>query len=441
MSALRASIKKGTTAEFLASLSPGEAEHFFADWLIWARPDQLPPDRDADWTTWLLLGGRGAGKTRAGAEWVRGLVYGQDPFTAQPVGRIALVGEDYHAAAEVMVGGVSGLLSIHASQPAHERPRWILSRRCLEWPNGAVAQVFSSQDPEALRGPQFEAAWCDEIGKWQYAEETWDMLQFGLRLGACPRQAATTTPRPTSLIKRLLGDARTVVARSTTRDNAHNLAPGFIDTVVARYGGTRLGRQELEGELLEDHEGALWRRAQLEALRVEETPALKRLVVAIDPPAGGGKQSDLCGLVVAARGIDDKAYVLEDASFDAAHPKAWAQRAVQLYHHYKADALLAEINQGGDMVRTVIHGVDAAVPVKPVRATRGKWLRAEPVALLYEQERVYHMGPFVDLEDEMCAFTVQGTADGHSPDRLDALVWAISELMLTSRRFPRLRTL
>ncbi len=430
--------RPGATARFLASLSASEAEHLYFDWLIWARNDQLPPPVDGGWNTWLLMGGRGAGKTRAGAEWVRAMVFGQPPFARRPVRRIALVGEDHAAVRDVMITGLSGLLAVHGSD---ERPLWIPARRALEWPNGAIAQCFSSQDPEGLRGPQFEAAWCDEIGKWQNAQETWDMLQFGLRLGDRPRQAATTTPRPTPLIKRLLGDRRTIVSRATTRDNAHNLAPGFLEAIVARYGGTRLGRQELDGELLEDRRGALWRRAQLESIRIARAPALKRIVVAIDPPAGGGKRRDGCGLIVAGVGIDAQAYVLADDSFDAVRPRQWARRAVELYHYHKADALIAEVNQGGDMVREVIHGVDAGVPVKAARATRGKWLRAEPVALLYEQDRVRHVGAFIALEDEMCDFTPGGLSDGRSPDRLDALVWALTDLMLAPAYDPRLRLL
>lgn len=433
--------KAGLIDDALALIRPNELGPVSDDWLTWGRPEQVPPETAANggpWTQWLFLGGRGAGKTRAGAEWVRGLAMGSSDF-GPPVGRIALVGETLADAREVMVEGVSGLLAVHGR---HGRPLWEPSRRRLTWPNGAVAQVFSSEDPEALRGPQFGAAWCDELAKWTYAEETWDMLQFGLRLGTAPRQMVTTTPRPIALLKRLLADPKSAVTHAPTHANAFNLAPGFLETVVGRYAGTRLGRQELDGEIVEDRPDALWSRDLLEAGRVALAPPLARIVVAVDPPAGGGKRSDACGVVAAGIAADGHVYVLRDDSVEAARPDLWAARATATWRALEADALVAEANQGGEMVRSVISQADPEVPVTLVRATRGKWLRAEPVATLYAQGRVHHVGPLPALEDELCDFGLDGLSGGHSPDRLDALVWAVSALALNGPRgTPKIRTL
>lgn len=387
---------------------------------------------------WLILGGRGAGKTRAGAEFVRGMALGLPGYAHEPVGRIALVGESAAEARDVMVEGVSGLLAIHRRG---ERPIWEPSRRRLEWPNGAMAQVFSAEDPESLRGPQFDCAWLDELAKWPHAEAAFDMLQFGLRLGAHPRQVVTTTPRAVPLLKRLLADPRTAVTRAATMANAKNLSPVFLDRVVARYAGTRLGRQELDGELIEERADALWSRELLEACRVEKAPALERIVVAVDPPAASHKRADKCGIIAAGRDAAGKVYVLEDASLAAARPDAWANIAVSLWHKFEADALVAEVNQGGDMVVSVIAAADPAVPVTKVRATRGKYLRAAPVAQLYAQGRVKHVGAFGALEDEMCAFGADGLPSGRSPDRLDALVWAVHDLALAPKARPKVRFL
>lgn len=380
----------------------------------------------APWTTWLMLGGRGAGKTRAGAEWVRALVAGTPPYAARPYGRIALIGESWHDAREVMVEGESGLLRI---SPRAERPEWIATRKRLEWPNGAVGQVFSADDPDSLRGPQFEAAWCDELAKWRYAEASFDMLQFGLRLGSRPRQLITTTPRPLPLIKRLLVDPRTRVTRAPTRANAEHLSPAFLDNVVARYAGTRLGRQELDGDLIEDRPDALWSRALIERSRVAEAPPLQRIVVAIDPPASSKPGADSCGIVAVGRSGDGAYFVLEDASAQGLTPAGWAAKAVGLYHRLEADAIVAEINMGGEMVRAVIRETDSVVPIREVRASRGKYVRAEPVAALYEQAKVKHVGSFPLLEDEMCDFGPGGLSNNRSPDRLDALVWAVTALV------------
>jgi len=429
---------EGLTADWLAGLTAAQMTALGHDWSFWAREDQWVPD--GDWTVWLLIGGRGSGKTRAGAEWVRGMALGKPPFATSPTGRIALVGETYADVRDVMVEGVSGLLSIH---PRDERPDWQPSRRRLVWPNGAVAQIFSAEDPEGLRGPQFEAAWADELGKWRYAEATWDMLQFALRLGERPRQVVTTTPRPIPLLKRLIEDEKSAVSRAATRENIANLAPGFLERIVGRYEGTRLGRQELDGEMIEDREDALWQRTMLDALRVAKAPPLGRIVVAIDPPASSKAGADACGLVVAGTGLsgDDLAYVLHDASAQGLRPAEWAAKAVALYRRFDADTLVAEVNQGGEMVAQVIREVDPSVPIISVRATRGKWLRAEPVAALYERGRVRHVGALPELEDELCDFGPGGLSTGRSPDRLDALVWALTALMLGERGAPRVRSL
>jgi len=400
-------------------LDEEETEDIKFMWPFWRRAEQRPPA--GDWVTWLLIGGRGSGKTRAGAEWVRALA-------ANGTGPIALVGETITEATEVMVRGVSGIMAV---TPPWEQPR--LSGATLHWPNGVEGMILGAADPERFRGPQFAAAWCDEIGKWPNAEAAWDMLQFGLRLGDQPRQMATTTPRPTRLVKRLLAEPTTVVTRMTTAENKKHLARSFLTAVVARYRGTVLGRQELEGELIEDLPGALWTR---DMFRRDDGTERGRIVVAVDPPATSGAGADGCGIVVAAR-TDTGAVVLEDLTLKPAAPIAWATRAVRAFHDHGADCIVAEVNQGGEMVKAVLAQVDPGAPVRTVHATRGKWLRAEPVAALYAQGRVLHAAGLTALEDEMCAFGVDGLSEGHSPDRLDAAVWAITELML--RDGPRVR--
>jgi len=410
-------------------------------WEVYWHDHQRPPltaQGGGDWTTWLLLGGRGAGKTHAGAAWVRGVALGKQPYAPSPVKRIALIGGSEAEVREVMIEGVSGLLAAHGPG---ERPDWIPSRRRVEWPNGAVAQAFSAEDPESLRGPQFGAAWCDEIAKWRHADATFDMLQFGLRLGERPRQVITTTPRPIPLLKRLIKDPATALTHAATRANAHMLSPAFLQAVVARYQGTRLGRQELDGELIEDRADALWTRAGIETARVPAAPELERIVVAVDPPASTGERAASCGLVAAGRSEDGKIYVIADETTAGLSPAGWAAKAIALWRRLQADALVAEINQGGDMVRAVIAEQDRNVPVIGVRARRGKWLRAEPVAALYEQGRVKHVGSFPELEDEMCDFGLDGLSSGRSPDRVDALVWAVTALSFGSKDGPRVRGL
>ena len=388
------------------------------------------------WRTWLLLGGRGSGKTRAGAEWVRAQALGRRPFAQAAVKRIALVGESIAEVRAVMVEGVSGLLAIHAP---HERPAFEPSKRQLTWPNGAIAQLFSAEDPDSLRGPQFGAAWCDELAKWRYAEKTWDMLQLALRIGPHPRQVVTTTPRPIALLKQLMADAATIVSRSRTIDNAEHLSASFLTEMRKRFGASALARQELDGELIEDRGDALWKRQQLENARVSEAPALQRVVVAVDPPVTSGAKADACGIVVAGVGADGRGYVLADRTIAGYAPTVWAKAAVGAFHDFEADRIVAEVNQGGELVEGVIRQVEPGVPVKCVRATRGKWLRAEPVAALYERGMVAHVGAFAALEDQMCDYGPDGLSGGRSPDRMDALVWALTDLMLTRRGEPRVR--
>lgn len=405
------------------------------EWLFQARDAQLPPL--GNWRSWLILGGRGSGKTRAGAEWVSGMALGLAPFTSQPCGHIALVGETLGDIREVMIDGPSGILSVSRL----ERPRYEATRRRLLWQNGAVASLYSSEDPDSLRGPQFDAAWCDELAKWKHAQETWDMLQFGLRLGVNPRQVITTTPRAVPLLRYLLKDKTIPVTRMKTSENAAHLAAAFMRSIEERYGNTRLGRQELDGEMIEERADALWSRQMIEQVISSHIPELVRIVVAVDPPASSGKNSDACGIVVAGVDANNIGHILADASMEQAKPHQWARRAVALYHQFEADVIIAEVNQGGEMVSAVIGAEDETVPVRPVRAKRGKYLRAEPVATLYEQGRVRHAARFPALEDEMCDFAPDGLSSGRSPDRLDAMVWALSELMLGSAYKPRIRQL
>ena len=378
-----------------------------------------------------MLGGRGSGKTRAGAEWIR-------REARRPI-RIALVGETLADVRDVMVQGPSGLIAI---SPPHERPTWIGSKRRLEWPSGAIALAFSSEDPEALRGHQAHAAWADEFAKWRHIEETWDMLQFGLRLGTAPRQVVTTTPRPVKALKRLMADAGTVTVRAATSANAAFLAPEFLAAIRRRYADTRLGRQELEAELLEDNPAALWHRDLIDRARMAAAPPLRRIVVAVDPPASSSPDADECGIVVAGRSDDDRAYVLADRSAGGLSPASWARRVADAFHAHKADRVVAEANQGGEMVEAVLRQVDPSLPVRLVHATRGKAVRAEPVAALYEQGRVSHVGLHARLEDQLCEFDPSMSRTSGSPDRLDALVWALTALMLAGPDHdPRIRRL
>jgi phage terminase large subunit-like protein len=436
-----ARLGKVEQAEILAAFSPAELDTLLHDWLVWARDDQLPPASlpdGAPWRTWLVLGGRGAGKTRTGAEWVRAQALGLGGLANARATRIALIGKTLGQARSVMLEGISGLLGIHARG---ERPQYDAGRNQLTWPNGTIAQLFAADDPESLRGPQFDAAWCDELAKWPRPERAWNNLQLALRLGASPQAVVTTTPRALALLKAIIADPTTVISRSRTADNASNLSPRFMAEMRRRYAGTSLGRQELDGEVVDEISGGLWRREWIDAHRITSAPELGRTVVALDPPVTSNASSDACGIVVAAKGLDGRAYVLADRTIRGREPTTWARAAIAAFRDFMADRIVAEVNQGGDLVASVLHQIDRNVPVKAVRATKGKWIRAEPVAALYAEGRVAHVGTFVELEAQLTAFAADGLASGRSPDRLDALVWAITDLMLTTTREPTIRPL
>lgn len=411
-----------------------QAERAYRRYIVAVEPVASVPVRciTVDSASSLYLAGEAmiaTHNTRAGAEWVRSQACGSTPLAPGKVRRIALVAETAADARDVMVKGDSGLLAIH---PPDFRPSYVPSTRSLTWPNGCMAITYNAVEPDQLRGPQHDAAWSDELAKWRYSEETFSQLQFGLRLGVAPRQVITTTPRPIPVIRSLMTDAATVVTRGNTFENASNLAPSFLMEMRARYEGTRLGRQELNAEVLEDAPDALWTRANLDQHRraLDKLPKLRRIVVAIDPAAKTNElQEDgaATGIVAAAVGEDGRGYVLEDATIRAS-PNGWARRAVSVYDRYEADAIVGEVNNGGDMVEATVRSVRGGVPFIPVRASRGKWTRAEPVAAMYEQGRISHVGAFPELEDEMVLFGPNGMAGGASPDRVDALVWALTEL-------------
>jgi phage terminase large subunit-like protein len=393
------------------------ADKIATDWKSIARPEQLAPD--GDWAIWLVLAGRGFGKTRCGAEWVRAQA------EAASVARIALVGPTAADVRDTMIE--SGLLAI---APNSFRPTWEPSKRRLIWPNGVQAWAFSSEEPDRLRGPQFEAGWCDELCAWKNVNDTWDMLQFGMRLGRRPRQVITTTPKPIKLLRDLLKRDDVVITKGKTSDNAANLAPSFLQSITDRYSNSRLGRQELNAEILEDVVGALWTRALLEQNRREVAPPMTRIIVAVDPSISSGEGADECGLIVAGLGVDGHGYILHDGSGVMA-PIEWARKAVGLYKTWSADRIVAEANQGGALVENTIRAVDQNVSFKAVHASRGKVVRAEPIAALFEQGRAHLVGAFPKLEDQLCTFSA-GSSD--SPDRLDAMCWGLTELALNARR-------
>ena len=427
---LIASAKAAQQGAFLATLTPDQlaALPFLFD--FWAMPHQTPPT--GRWRTWVILGGRGAGKTRAGAEWVRAMVEGPLPHAPGEARRVAIVAETMDQAREVMVFGDSGVMSVC---PPDRRPEWIAGRRLLVWPNGAEAQLFSAHDPESLRGPQFDAVWADELAKWRRGGEAWDMLQFALRLGQNPRACVTTTPRKSDMLRDLLAQETTVVTHAPTQANRANLAESFLREIEGRYGGTSLGRQEIEGVMLTEVEGALWSSADLVRCQVDAPPVCDRIVVAIDPPGTSHAGSDECGIIVAGvvmKGAvhDWHAVVLEDATVSAARPSVWAEAAIAAMTRHGADRLVAEVNQGGDMVEAVLRQIDPMMAYRSVHASKGKVARAEPVAALYEQGRVRHVRGLSALEDQMAQMTTRGFEGRGSPDRVDALVWALYDLMI-----------
>ena len=442
--ALVASVDAASRKAFLRDLSGAQLQALPYLFEFWALDHQLAPQ--GDWRTWVILGGRGAGKTRAGAEWVRSMVEGSRPRDPGIAKNVGLIGETMEQAREVMVFGESGIL---ACSPPDRCPKWISGRQMLVWPNGAQARLYSAFDPERLRGPQFDAVWADELAKWPKAKDTWDMMQFGLGLGKKPRACVTRRPRNVEILKDLMARKSTVHTHATTQDNRAYLADSFLEEVQERYAGTRLGRQELDGVMLADVDGALWSSTALEAAIVNTVPELDRIVVAVDPPAGANASSDACGIVVA--GIvsqgpvsDWKIYVLEDASVQGVSPNEWAAAAIAAMDRHNADRMVAEVNQGGAMVEAIVRSINPSVSYRAVHATRGKAMRAEPVAALYEQGRVKHALGLGALEDEMCQMTAQGYAGAGSPDRVDALVWALTDLFLEPAkkwRAPQVRTL
>lgn len=436
---------------FLLSLTREEMTAIRWDWRFWARPQQLEPP--GDWSVWLALAGRGFGKTRTGSEWIRELACGPTPLAPGRVRHIALIAETAADARDVMVQGAdAGILAVH---PPAFRPRYTPSLRRLEWPNGCVAHTYSAEEPDQLRGPEHDLAWCDELAKWKYPDETWDMLQFGLRLGENPRTLVTTTPRPIPLVRELVaGEEKgdTVVTRGSSYDNEANLSAKFIAKIRSKYEGTRLGRQEIGAEILDDVPGALWTLAMLERRSEqnpkaagmkfgEELPPMERIAIGVDPSGSSGEASprgqsardreatnDDIGIVAAGLGIDGDVYIMRDASCNFG-PDGWARRVQQTYKDLEADIIVGEANYGGAMVEYTIRTVDRRLPYKAVHATRGKAVRAEPIAALYEQGRVRHVGSLGALESQMCNMTASGYMGRGSPDRMDAMVWAVTELM------------
>ena len=417
-------------------LGPAKVEELQHTWEFWARPNQLEPKGD-HWDIWVALAGRGWGKTRAGAEWVRHRIRKGDKI-------VHCVAPTKGDVRKVMVEGDSGLLNVCWKGDKTYRgkhigyPEWSPTNNTMTWENGAKAVFFSAEDPERLRGPQAYSAWCDELCAWRNAQETWDMLQFGLRLGKHPQVFITTTPKTTKLLRNILGDDKTVTSTGSTYDNQANLASTFLDAVRKTYEGTRLGRQELYAEILDEASGALWSRSLLAECEVEKdsVPDLNRIVVSIDPAITSNKESDMTGIVVAGVDVNGIAYVLADCT-GRYTPQQWAARAVSLFEEYQADRIVAERNQGGDMVRHTLQTESETVPVKLVHASRGKMARAEPVSALYEQDKVRHVKGLNDLEDQMVTWEPLGSVG--SPDRLDALVWAITDLSLQGYAKPQLK--
>lgn len=413
----------------LNKLTDAECAALLFDWNVWARDAQLLPQGDW-WSTWLILAGRGFGKTRTGAESVRLL-------QENGYGRIALVAPTAADARDVMVEGESGILAI---SPPWDRPVYTPSKRKLEWPNGALAFTYSADEPERLRGPQHDAAWCDELCSWRYPEAR-DMLAFGLRLGQRPIEIITTTPKPIRLLKEIMQDENTVMTTGSTYDNRENLAPTFFKKVVGKYEGTRLGRQELHAAVLDDNPNALWKRMWIDDHRVAkgEVPDLVRIGVAIDPAVSNNEDSAETGIVIGGKTRDGHAYILADRS-GRFNPLAWAKKAISAFDEFKGDRVIGEVNNGGDLIEANLRSVDETIPYRQVRATRGKAVRAEPIASLYEQGRVHHVGTFGEMEDQMCDWN-PNDKNALSPDRMDALVWLLTWLFEDEEPTSNLRVL
>jgi phage terminase large subunit-like protein len=430
----------------LSQLPPHKAEELIYTWEFWARPQQIAPQ--GNWNTWFINAGRGFGKTRAGVEWVRGKIKNG----AKRVAAIAATNSDIE---RVMVNGESGFLArcwkgdkdIHGKYLG--QPTWSPTKRALIWDQGDYKDArvkptvlfFSAEEPERLRGPQFELAWCDELAAWNRDRDTWDMLQFCLRLGKHPQICVTTTPKPTKLVRDILKNPKTVVTYGSTFDNSANLAATYLEAVKTQYEGTRLGRQELYAEILDEASGALWTRTLLATCETEiEDPlefsqTLARVVVSVDPAVSSNAESDMTGIIVAGQDVNGICYILQDAT-DRFTPEGWAARAIELYNLYGADRIVAERNQGGEMVRYTFKTVDETIPIKLVHASRGKFARAEPVSALYERGRVKHVKGLDALEDQLVQWCPLGSIG--SPDRLDAMVWAVTELALKGIARPEL---
>ena len=427
--------------QLFTQLGPAKVDELQHDWSFWGRDAQFPPT-DNEWNTWLISAGRGFGKTRCGAEWVRQQV--KDGHK-----RIACVASTNSDIERVMVKGESGFLSVCWKHDKDNKgkhmgfPEWSPTKRSLSWANGAKVEFYSAEEPERLRGPQFSASWCDELAAWNKDIDTWQMLQFCMRLGKHPRIMVTTTPKPTKLIRQILKDPKTVVTTGSTFDNSSNLADTYLTAVKEQYEGTRLGRQELYAEVLEEAQGALWTTDLLDnaSVKHEDLPDFTRIVVAIDPAITSNAESDMTGIVVAAIDVNGIAYVLGDYT-DRLTPQGWASKAISLYHQYGADRIVAERNQGGEMVRRTLEVEDETVPIRLVHASRGKYARAEPVSALYERNLVKHVvnppdgASLNELETQMRTWEPLGSIG--SPDRLDALVWAITDLSLNGYSKPKL---
>jgi phage terminase large subunit-like protein len=428
--------------EALSKMSKNQIEALQKEYTFWARPEQIEPEGDHN--VWFLNCGRGFGKTWTGAQWVREKV-------KEGHKRIACVASTNSDIERVMVKGESGFLALCSKYDKTYKnkemgfPEWSPTKRTLSWANGAKVEFYSAEEPERLRGPQFSAAWCDELAAWNKDISTWDMLQFCLRLGKHPKVCVTTTPKSTKLVRKLLKDPKTCVTVGSTFDNAANLADTYLTAVKEQYEGTRLGRQELYAEVLEENEGALWTLEVLDACQIDrkDLPDLTRVVVSVDPAVTSNAESDMTGIVVAGVDVNGKGYILGDYT-DKLTPQGWAAKAIELYHKFEADRIVAEVNQGGDLVKHTIHGEDETVPLKMVRASRGKYARAEPVSALYERGLVHHVSDTDDPEASLNELQVQLTTweplgSIGSPDRLDALVWALTELMLNGYQKPQLQ--
>lgn len=398
--------------DVIHSLDDRTALTILYDWEYWAREKQLPPK--TMWQVWLILAGRGWGKTLTGAQQVR-------RWVDEGVKRIALVAETPGDARDVMIEGESGLLNIY---PPGQRPNYEPSKRRLTWPDGAIATVYSGANPDQLRGPQHEKAWCDELAAWDYPDETWDNLMMGLRLGNNPQVVVTTTPRPIKSVRELIESDNCVITKGSTFENKQNLPKTFFEKIINKYEGTRIGRQELHAEVLTDNPGALWSYDMFNYIK--EIPQLNRVVVAVDPAVTSNNESDETGIIVAGRDKQGLGYVLDDYTCRKS-PNEWATIAIRAYQKYEADYIVAEVNQGGDMIKSILSSQSRNIPYKQVRATRGKQVRAQPVSMLYEQGKIFHKKTFKELEDQLCSWSPE---DKDSPDRLDALVWGFTELLV-----------